>query len=176
MSPFRIALANLLFPASPDASVAAAEDAIAGAGRERAEIICFPECFVPGYRLMGKRVPPPDTGFLAQAWMRIGKAAATAHVAVVLGSERIVNDRLLISTVVFDHQGRTLGFQDKVQLDPSEESTFSAGSERQMFTVGALTFGVSICHEGWRYPETVRWAATRGAQLVFHPHFHEADA
>ena len=32
-----------------------------------------------------------------------------------------------------------------------------------------------ICHEGWRYPETVRWAARRGAQVVFHPHFHEAE-
>jgi predicted amidohydrolase len=34
---------------------------------------------------------------------------------------------------------------------------------------------VAICHEGWRYPETVRWAARRGAQVVFHPHFHEAE-
>ena len=31
---------------------------------------------------------------------------------------------------------------------------------------GALTFGVAICHEGWRYPETVRWAARRGAHVV----------
>jgi predicted amidohydrolase len=28
---------------------------------------------------------------------------------------------------------------------------------------------VAICHEGWRYPETVRWAAVRGAKIVFHP-------
>ena len=27
-----------------------------------------------------------------------------------------------------------------------------------------------ICHEGWRYPETVRWAAVNGAHIVFHPH------
>ena len=32
-----------------------------------------------------------------------------------------------------------------------------------------------ICHEGWRYPETVRWAARRGAQVVFHPQFHEHE-
>jgi len=25
-------------------------------------------------------------------------------------------------------------------------------------------------------PETVRWAAQRGAEVVFHPHFHEAEA
>ena len=40
---------------------------------------------------------------------------------------------------------------------------------------GPLTFGVAICHEGWRYPETVRWAARRGAHVVFHPHFHQAE-
>jgi predicted amidohydrolase len=44
-----------------------------------------------------------------------------------------------------------------------------------VFVAGPLTFGVAICHEGWRYPETVRWAARRGAQVVFHPHFHEAE-
>jgi predicted amidohydrolase len=33
---------------------------------------------------------------------------------------------------------------------------------------------VVICHEGFRYPETVRWAARRGAQLVFHPFYDEA--
>ena len=32
-----------------------------------------------------------------------------------------------------------------------------------------MKFGVVICHEGWRYPETVRWAAARGARIVFHP-------
>jgi len=30
-----------------------------------------------------------------------------------------------------------------------------------------------ICHENWRYPETVRTAARAGAQVVFHPHFDE---
>jgi len=40
---------------------------------------------------------------------------------------------------------------------------------------GPLTFGVAICHEGWRYPETVRWAVRHGAHIVFHPHFHEAE-
>jgi predicted amidohydrolase len=34
-----------------------------------------------------------------------------------------------------------------------------------------VPFGVVICHEGWRYPETVRWATGRGAKIVFHPHF-----
>jgi predicted amidohydrolase len=80
-----------------------------------------------------------------------------------------------ISTIVINRHGTIEGFQDKVQIDPSEEATYSSGDERRVFQAGPLTFGICICHEGWRYPETVRWAAKRGAQVVFHPHFHEAE-
>ncbi|MDQ2667718.1 MAG: carbon-nitrogen hydrolase family protein, partial [Gemmatimonadota bacterium] len=91
------------------------------------------------------------------------------------GTERNVDGEQRITALVIDRDGTRLGFQDKVQLDPSEESLYLPGSERRVFTVGPLTFGVVICHEGWRYPETVRWAARRGAQVVFHPHFSEAE-
>ena len=67
------------------------------------------------------------------------------------------------------------GFQDKVQIDPSEEIIYTPGSGRRIFQAGPLIFGIIICHEGWRYPETARWAAQRGAHVVFHPQFYEAD-
>ena len=175
MSTVRIALANIPFPASPDESLTSAERAIAEAGAARADIVCFPEAYVPGYRLMGPRVPPPDPAFLERAWSRIAAAAANAHVAVVLGTERVVDGELRISALVINRDGTTAGFQDKVQLDPSEDATYSPASQRRVFTTGPLTFGVAICHEGWRYPETVRWAARHGAQLVFHPHLHWAE-
>jgi predicted amidohydrolase len=175
MSTFRIALANLQFPATPEESVTLAEEAIAQASAERAELICFPECFVPGYRDIGKRVPPPDPEFLERAWSVIAAAAAKADLAVVLGTERLVYDELFISALVINRDGTIAGFQDKVQIAPSEEGTYSPGSGRRVFQAGPLTFGVAICHEGWRYPETVRWSARHGAQIVFHPHFHEAE-
>ena len=175
MNPFRIALANLPFPATPEESIALAEQAIAQASAERAGIICFPECFVPGYRLLGKQVPPPDPKFLERAWSDVAAAAAKANVAVILGTERVVDGRLLITALVINRDGTIAGFQDKVQIDPSEEGTYSPGSERRIFQAGPLTFGVVICHEGWRYPETVRWAARRGAQIVFHPHFRRPN-
>jgi hypothetical protein len=58
MGAFRVALANVRFPATPEESVRLAERAISEASRQRAGIICFPECFVPGYRAKTKRVPP----------------------------------------------------------------------------------------------------------------------
>src|SRR5215472_17296395 len=175
MTQFRIALANIQYPATPEESVSLAERAIAQSSEQRANLICFPECFVPGYRGMGKVVPPVDPVFLERAWARIAAAAARASVAVILGTERIVDAALLITTLVVDHDGKVLGFQDKVQIDPSEEGTYAAGCGRQIFRSGPLTFGVVICHEGWRYPETVRWAVVRGAEIVFHPHFHQAE-
>jgi predicted amidohydrolase len=175
MSMFRIALANIRFPATPEESVTLAEQAIAQASIERASVICFPECFIPGYRAVGKAVPPPDPAFLERAWSTIAAAAAKATLAVVLGTERVVDNALIATALVINRDGTIAGFQDKVQIDPSEEGTYSPGSGRRVFQTGPLTFGVAICHEGWRYPETVRWPARHGAQIVFHPHFHEAE-
>jgi predicted amidohydrolase len=172
---FRIALANLRYPATPAESVASAERAIAQASSEGAGIICFPECFVPGYRGLGKSVPPPDSGFLERAWSGIAAAARQGSIAVILGTERVVEDALYATALVIDRDGTLAGFQDKVQLDPSEDSLYSPGSGRRVFQTGPLTFGIAICHEGWRYPETVRFAARQGAQVVFHPHFHMAE-
>ncbi|NOT31446.1 MAG: carbon-nitrogen hydrolase family protein [Planctomycetes bacterium] len=180
MSTVRIALANLPFPPTPGESVALAEHAIEQAGALRADIVCFPEAYVPGYRAVGRGVPPPDPVFLERAWSTLAAAAARAKLTVVLGTERVVAGATRLTALVIERDGTLAGFQDtcfqdKVQLDPSEEGTYSAGTERRVFHSGALTFGIAICHEGWRYPETVRWAARRGAQVVFHPHFHEAE-
>jgi len=174
MHVFRIALANLRYPASPEESVALAEQAVAQAAAERAGIVCFPECFVPGYRV-GKSAPPPSLAFLERAWSAVAAAAKKAGVAVILGTEREVDGARRITAMVIDPDGTTAGFQDKVQLDPSEEGLYSAGSGRRVFETGALKFGIVICHEGWRYPETVRWPAMRGAHVVFHPHFGEHE-
>ncbi len=175
MNPFGIALANLRFPATPEESVALAEQAIAQAAKERAGIICFPECFVPGYRALGKPIPPPDAEFLERAWSTIAAAAGRVNVAVILGTERVVDGALIISALVVNRDGTVAGFQDKCQIDPSEEATYTPGTGRRVFETGPLKFGISICHEGWRYPETVRWPARHGAHVVFHPHFHEAS-
>lgn len=174
MSLFRVALANLPYPANPEESVTLAEGAIAAAAAEGVGLVCFPECFIPGYRGLGKIVPAPDAAFLERAWSLIAASAAQAGIAVVLGTERIVEGALRITALVIDRNGTIAGFQDKVQLDPSEEAVYSPGSERRIFRTGAVTFGIAICHEGWRYPETVRWAVRHGAQIVFHPHFHLA--
>ena len=175
MNILRIALANLRFPATPEEAVELAKQAMFHASAEHAVIICFPECYVPGYRANTKTIPPPDPVFLEHAWSALAGIAAHTSLTVVLGTERLTNRRLLASALIINADGTIAGFQDKVQLDPSEEGTYSCGQGRNLFHAGPMTFGVAICHEGWRYPETVRWAARRGAHIVFHPHFHETQ-
>jgi predicted amidohydrolase len=173
----RIALANLPYATSPDDSVVRAERAIEQAGAERAALVCFPEAYVPGYRGLGHMPPAPDAGFLERAWTQLAAAAGRAGVAVILGTERVVDRGTLISALVIDRDGRRLGFQDKVQLDPSEDDIYVPATTggRRVFEAAGIAFGIAICHEGWRYPETVRWPARHGARIVFHPHLSEAE-
>ncbi len=135
MTTFRVALANLRFPATPDQSVQLVEQAIAQAGERRAGVVCFPECYVPGYRAPGKGVPVPDAAFLNAAWSATGDAARRAAVGVILGTERIVNGAPMATALVVNPDGTIAGFQDKVQLDPSEDPVYTPGLERRVFTV-----------------------------------------
>lgn len=171
----RIALANVRYPSNGEESVRLVVDAVADAASAGASIVCFPECYVPGYRGPGKTVPPPDAAFLERAWSEVARAAARHRIPVILGTERVAEGQLLATALVIDADGSRAGFQDKVQVDPSEDDVYTPGTGRRIFQTGALTFGIAICHEGWRYPETVRWAARHGAQIVFHQQFHEAS-
>lgn len=172
---FRIALANVRYPANREESVRLAEQALEQAAAQGARVVCFPECYVPGYRTADRALLPPDQAFLEKAWRSIAAVAQRSNIAVVLGTERVVNGCLRATILVIAADGALAGFQDKVQLDPSEEPIYTPGDSRRVFQAGPLTFGIAICHEGWRYPETFRWAVRRGAQVIFHPQFHEAE-
>jgi predicted amidohydrolase len=171
----RIALANIRFASTPDESVQLAKQAVEDAAAAGAAIVCFPECYVPGYRMPDSTMSPPDAAFLERAWATIADAARASNIAVILGTERVVESGTRISALVINRDGSVGGFQDKVQLDPSEEMTYVPGSMRQIFEVDGVKFGISICHEGWRYPETVRTPVRAGAQIVFHPHYHPPE-
>ncbi len=172
----RIALANVRRAAHRDESVVIATNAVADAGRAGARIVCFPECYVPGYRTPDEPGSAPDTPFLDSAWARVSSAARAANITVVLGTERVVNGTARLTALVINPDGSHAGFQDKIQLDPSEDNVYVPGDAgRTLFHVDGVPFGIVICHEGWRYPETTRAAARLGAQIVFHPHYHWPD-
>jgi predicted amidohydrolase len=101
--------------------------------------------------------------------------ASRYAVAAILGTERLTDAGRQIAAYMIDADGRIQGCQTKNQLDPTEDQYYVPGNTRQLFEIDGLKFGVAICHEGWRYPETVRWAAVRGAKIVFHPQHTGSD-
>jgi predicted amidohydrolase len=140
-----------------------------------AEIVCFPEAYLPGLRGQDFPVYAFDRPQQEQALQLVAHWARTYAVAAILGMERITNGGRQIAAFVVDRDGTIQGYQTKNQLDPTEDRFYVPGETRRLFEINGTRFGVAICHEGWRYPETVRWAAVRGARIVFHPQHTGAE-
>lgn len=170
-----IALASPRVASSVDEAIEKSELLIAEAARRRAEIVCFPEAYIPGLRGLDFEVPPFDRRQHDEALARVADAARRNSIATIIGMELVTDHGSYIAAHVIDRDGRLLGHQTKNQLDPAEEAYYVPGASRRVFEAGGVRFGIAICHEGFRYPETVRWAAVRGAQIVFHPHMTGSD-
>lgn len=164
-----VGLASPRVAASIDDGLERIRRCVADASAQGAEIVCFPEAYLPGLRGQDFDVPHWDEAEQERALRAVSGHARTHGIAVILGMERISNAGRQITAFVFDAGGELLGVQTKNQLDPTEDRFYVPGTTRQVFEVNGTKFGIAICHEGWRYPETVRWAAMRGAKIVFHP-------
>jgi predicted amidohydrolase len=148
---------------------------MAEASAQGAEIVCFPEAYLPGLRGQDFEVFPFERAQQERVLRVVGEWARAYAVAAIVGMERVTDAGRQIAAVVIDARGQVQGCQTKNQLDPSEDRFYVPGTTRQLFEVNGTRFGVAICHEGWRYPETVRWAAVRGAKIVFHPQLTGSD-
>ena len=139
-------------------------------------IVCFPEAYIPGLRGCDFPVPEHDQGRQRQAaggGPRHGQGAPRGdrhgH-GVGIRRPGCTTSRSSIS-----RDGEVVGYQAKNQIPLEEEAFYVPDGRRRLFEVDGVPFGIAICHEGWRYPESVRWAATRGARLVFHPQLTGSD-
>jgi len=164
-----IALASPSVASTLDDGLDRIKRLLSEASAQGAEVVCFPEAYLPGLRGQDFEVLPWDRSEQEHALRVVGQLARTYALAIILGMERVTDAGRQIVAVVIDAQGAVQGYQTKNQLDPTEDQFYVPGNTRRLFEINGVKFGVAICHEGWRYPETVRWAAARGAKIVFHP-------
>jgi predicted amidohydrolase len=164
-----IALASPRIASSLDEGLEKIKRFLAEASAQGAEIVCFPEAYLPGLRGQDFEVLPWDQTQQERVLQAVAQWARTYAVATIFGTERLTEAGRQIASFVIDANGQIVGYQTKNQVDPTEEQFYVPGHTRRLFEINGVKFGVVICHEGWRYPETVRWAAGRGAKIVFHP-------
>src|SRR5260370_10671832 len=170
-----IALASPRIASSIDEGLDKIKQSLSEGSSRGAEIVCFPEAYLPGLRGQDFEVLPFDQKQQERALHVVTECARTYSVATILGMERLTAAGRHIAAYVIDARGQIQGYQTKNQLDPTEDQFYVPGNTRRLFEINGMKFGVVICHEGWRYPETVRWAAVRGAKIVFHPHHTGSD-
>jgi predicted amidohydrolase len=166
-----IGLAQLTLPDSISHGVNKVIETLERGASKNVDIMCFPESYIPGLRGQDFEVPNPDQRLMKEALQTISEAAASHGITAIIGMEWETHLGLHNVAFVISDTGEVLGYQAKNQIPPGEDKIYVPDGKRNIFTVRDVTFGISICHEGWRYPETVRWAAVRGAQIVFHPHY-----
>src|SRR3954466_4401521 len=164
-----IALASPSVATSLDDGLDKIKQLMSDAASRGAGLICFPEAYLPGLRGQDFDVFPFDEEDQNRALAAVAGWSRTVGIGTILGMERLTASGRQIAAFVINAEGGVEGFQAKTQIDPTEDRFYVPGTGRRLFDINGLKFGIAICHEGWRYPETVRWAAVRGAAIVFHP-------
>ena len=153
-----------------------AQDAIADAAREGAEIVCLPELFRtpylcqsedPGRFDWAEPIPGPSTELLS-------KQAADLGISLIASLfERRAPGLYHNTAIVIDAEGGLVGRYRKMHI-PDDPLYY----EKFYFTPGDLGFGVHtteagrlgvlVCWDQW-FPEAARAIALAGADFLFYP-------
>ena len=91
------------------------------ASAQGAEIVCFPEAYLPGLRGQDFEVLPWDQTQQERVLQTVAQWAQTYAVATILGMERLTEAGRQIVAFVIDARGQIQGYQTKNQLDPTED-------------------------------------------------------
>jgi predicted amidohydrolase len=171
----RIALAALKVADSISHGVEKITGVLKDAHRQKVDLVCFPETYLPGLRGVVD-CPPPNQDSIDEALREIRGVCRSCGIATIVGVEWISELGLENRALVISRSGRLIGYQTKNQITPnSEDKYYVPDGKRRVFRLNGTVFGIVICHEGFRYPETVRWAALRGAKIVFQPQWTGSD-
>ena len=173
--------------ADPERNLSHAQDGIADAARQGAEVVCLPELFKTYYLCQSEdparfdwaeSIPGPST----EALSRQAEDLGISIVASLF--ERRTAGLYHNTAVVIDAAGRLVGRYRKMHIpdDPLyyEKFYFTPGDLGfQSFETSAGRLGVLVCWDQW-FPEAARATALTGAEILFYPtaigwQFEEGD-
>src|SRR5688572_26713004 len=89
---------------------------LAEASAQEAQIVCFPEAYLPGLRGQDFEVLPFDQVHQERVLQAVAQWARTYRIATILGMENLTTAGRQIAAFVIDPQGQLQGCQTKNQL------------------------------------------------------------
>ncbi|MCB0082819.1 MAG: hypothetical protein KDE47_17890, partial [Caldilineaceae bacterium] len=110
-----IALASPRVAVTLDDGLEKVRQALHEASAHCAEVVCFPEAYLPGLRGVGIKVWPWDEPTQERVLQTVAQWAQAYGIATILGSERLTSAGRQIAAAVFDSDGALLGIQTKNQ-------------------------------------------------------------
>lgn len=111
-----------------------------------ADLVCFPECYLQGYRLTPQHVRQSAFELNSPTLCELLRRLESVQPVLVIGLiERSGEDTFNTAAVV--HRGRILGRYRKVHLLSAEAPLFAAGSATPVFGASGGSFGINICND-----------------------------
>ena len=135
---------------------------------EGARIVFLPELMLTGHgghpKMIENAQPVPD-GPLCQAMLQISERL---QLCICVGIAEKTRSNIYNSQIVVDG-GTYLGLQRKIYLSMDEYCFFAPGQTIELFDLGDIRFGVSICYDNC-FPEMALIHALNKVDLILSPH------
>jgi 5-aminopentanamidase len=135
-----------------------------------ADLFVLPELFATGYRFKNmdeahQFAEPVPGGMTSNFLLSLAKKNSAYFIA---GLVEVEGGRIYNSSVIVGAKG-FIGRYRKIHLFDTEKSCFHTGTDAPpVFDLEGVKVGVMICFD-WRFPETARSLALKGADIIAHP-------
>lgn len=154
---------------NPNENLKNVEKACKAAHKKGARLLFLPECMLSGHGghrpSMEKNAEPVPEGPLSQAVLKMSKKY---QLCICVGiNERA--DGVIYNSMLVADKGKFLGVQRKIMLSSDEPRFFAAGQTVEVFDIGDIRFGISICYDN-NFPEIAMIHKMHGVDLIFAPH------
>lgn len=151
-------------------NLATAENMVAQAGRDGAQLACLPELFSTGYNpaLLGEKLPALCADWHMQTQQRMFAAAQKAGLYLVAPYGVPVGPDVYNAAVLFGPNGQKLGQFFKRRGFGGEGTYLKNGWDFPLFETAFGRVGLLICYDAG-FPENARQLCLSGAELIVMP-------
>jgi predicted amidohydrolase len=142
--------------------------AAAQAHADGARLLVLPELMLTGHgahQKMTENAEPVPDGPLSQAVLEM---SADLDLCICVGVAELA-DRVVYNSQIVVDRGEYLGLQRKMNLSGDEYCHFGAGDQVEVFDIGDLRFGITICYDNL-FPELALLHSLHKVDLVLAPH------